>query len=115
VASNIFGLQNSVKAIDGRYKGLLDKNVMDAKRKDEEDFKAKVMANPEWKTGLRRRVGCHRRSLPKGGLAGQRAVLRSTDSQLGGTAATIVDYVAEIKKPDGERLEWVITRRNWNR
>ena len=29
---------------------------------------------------------------------------RSTDSQLSTTAATIVDYVAEVKKPDGERL-----------
>jgi hypothetical protein len=33
VASMIFGLQNSVKAIDGRYKGLLDKSVMDKKRR----------------------------------------------------------------------------------
>ncbi len=29
---------------------------------------------------------------------------RSTDSQLSTTAATLVDYVAEVKKPDGERL-----------
>ena len=34
-----------MKALEGRYKGLLDKNVMDKKRQDEEDFRAKVMAN----------------------------------------------------------------------
>ena len=44
--SQIFNLQNSLKACQGRYSGLLDKQVMDAKRKDEEGFKARVMANP---------------------------------------------------------------------
>ena len=37
--SEIFGLENSVKAIDGELKGLLDKHVMDAKRSDEEKFR----------------------------------------------------------------------------
>jgi hypothetical protein len=104
VASNIFGLQNSVKAIDGRYKGLLDKNVMDAKRKDEDDFRAKVMANPEWKHAYGGAWDAIAAAYKKAASRAKEQFYRSTDSQLSGTAATIVDYVAEIKKPDGERL-----------
>ena len=104
VASNIFGLQNSVKAIEGRYKGLLDKNVMDTKRKDEEDFKGKVMANPEWKQAYTGAWDAIAEATRKAASRVKQQFYRSTDSQLGSTAATIVDYVAEIKKPDGERL-----------
>src|SRR5580700_6424967 len=105
VASNIFGLQNSVKALDGRYKGLLDKNVMDTKRKDEENFKAKVMANPEWAKAYGGAWDAIAEATQKAATRIKLQFFRSTDSQLGGMAATIVDYVAEVKKPDGERLE----------
>ena len=42
-------MENSLKAYEGRLKGLLDKNVWDSKRKDEAAFRAAVMANPQWK------------------------------------------------------------------
>jgi hypothetical protein len=104
VASNIFGLQNSVKALDGRYTGLLDKHVMDKKRQDEEDFKAKVMANPEWKHEYGGAWDAIAEATRKAATRINEQFYRSTDSQLASTAATIVDYVAEIKKPDGQRL-----------
>jgi len=104
VASNIFGLQNSVKALDGRYTGLLDKHVMDKKRQDEEDFKAKVMANPEWKREYGGAWDAIAEATHKAAARVNEQFFRSTDSQLASTAATIVDYVAEIKKPDGQRL-----------
>jgi hypothetical protein len=44
-ASMIFGLENSLKLSEGRYKGLLDAGVMAKQRKEEEDFQAKVMGN----------------------------------------------------------------------
>ncbi|HUE03476.1 MAG TPA: S46 family peptidase [Bryobacteraceae bacterium] len=104
VASNIFGIQNSIKAIQGRYDGLLDKNVMDGKRKDEEQFKAKVMANAEWKQsygGAWDAVAeATRREVPRL----EQQIYRNIDSQLANLAATTVDYVAEIKKPDDVRL-----------
>ena len=46
--SDIFGLENSVKAYEGSLKGLRDKNVWDTKRKQEEEFRAMVTANPQW-------------------------------------------------------------------
>ena len=48
-ASLIFNLQNSLKAYQGMHGGLLDKNIMAKKEKDEAEFKARVMANPAWK------------------------------------------------------------------
>ena len=38
--SQVFSLENSLKAYEGRLKGLQDKRVMDAKRSDEAKFKA---------------------------------------------------------------------------
>jgi hypothetical protein len=103
-ASMIFGLQNSVKAIDGRQKGLLDKNVMDKKRQEDEAFKAKVMANPEWKQAYGGAWEAIAEATRKAASRVKQQFYRSTDSQLASTAATIMDYVAEIKKPDGKRL-----------
>ena len=44
----IFGLENGVKAMSGEYKGLMDKELMTKKFREEEDLRAKVRANPEW-------------------------------------------------------------------
>src|SRR5208283_4584716 len=41
-ASMIFGLENSRKVYEGRLLGLQDKNLMEKKRKEEDEFKAKV-------------------------------------------------------------------------
>ena len=105
VASNIFGLQNSIKAIQGRYTGLLDKHVMDTKRQDEEDFKAKVMANPEWKAAYGDAWNQIAEATQKAHTRIKEQFFHRTDSQLDTLAATIVDYVAEVKKPDDVRLE----------
>ncbi|MGB2676404.1 MAG: S46 family peptidase [Candidatus Acidiferrum sp.] len=104
-ASLIFGLENSLKAWQGRYEGLLDKNVMDKKRKDEEEFRAKVKANPEWEKEYGGAWDAIARAteIEKPRIKDQ--YFRATDSQLSALAVTLVTYVAEIKKPDGERLE----------
>ena len=104
VASNIFGLQNSVKAMTGRYTGLLDKNVMDKKRKDEEEFRARIMANPEWEKAYGSAWTATADAMRKAASRIKEQFFRNIDSQLAATAATIVDYVAEVKKPDGLRL-----------
>ena len=103
-ASLIFGLQNSVKAYEGRYQGLLDKNVMGKKQKEEDEFKAKVMDNPELKRAYGDAWAAIAEATRKDASRLKERVYRTTDSQLANIAETIVDYVAEIKKPDGERL-----------
>jgi hypothetical protein len=103
-ASNIFGLENGVKAIQGRYDGLLDKNVMAKKQKDEEEFKAKVMGNPEWQKAYGGAWDAIAEATRKASTRAKQQFFHSTDAQLSTIGSQIVDYVAEIKKPDGERL-----------
>ena len=103
-ASMIFGLENSQKAWIGRYQGLLDKNVMDKKAKDEAEFKAKVMANSEWKAAYGKAWDEIDQAQKKSMTRIKESQYRMLDSQLASLAQTIVQYVAEIKKPDGERL-----------
>ena len=103
--TRIFGLENSAKVFEGRYKGLLDKNVMAKKKSDEEEFKSKVMSNPEWKQAYGGAWDAIAEAMRKDATKIKQSLFQSTDSQLGNIGARIVEYVAEIKKPDGERLE----------
>ena len=103
-ASEIFGLQNSLKAFEGREKGLLDPQIMDAKRKEETDFRSKVMANPAWKQAYGSAWDEIAAAETKERARAKEQFFRGTNSELANLAATIVDYVAEVKKPDGDRL-----------
>src|SRR5262252_366007 len=47
-AEEIFGLENSLKAVSGEFNGM-DKALFDKKAKEESDLRAKVAANPEWR------------------------------------------------------------------
>jgi hypothetical protein len=103
-ASQIFFLQNSVKAEEGVERGLLDARVMAKKQADENQFKATVMANPEWAAAFGGAwdaiAGAEKKLASR---AGER-FFHGMDSQLATLAMNIVQYVAEIRKPDGERL-----------
>jgi Peptidase S46 len=101
----IFGLENSRKVFEGRRDGLQDKNLMDKKRKEDEDFRNKVNANPEWKKEFGNAWTMDEEALRKVKPRTKQQFFRSTDSQLSALAVQIVTYVAEIKKPDGERLQ----------
>jgi hypothetical protein len=100
----IFGLENSRKVFEGRRDGLQDKNLMEKKRKEEEDFRGKVDGNPEWKKDYGSAWTMEEQALEKQTPRIKEQFFRSTDSQLSALAVQIVTYVAEIKKPDGERL-----------
>ncbi len=103
--SLIFGLQNGLKSIENSYKGLLNPSVMAAKQKDETQFKSLVTANPEWKAAYSSAWDSTAEALQKARPRMKTQFFRTLDSRLAGLANTIVEYVAEIKKPDGERLE----------
>ena len=105
-ADMIFGLENTIKAFTGEYKGM-DKNLFDKKRTEEADLRAKVAGNPGW----RRDYGdawdaiaaATKRRRERFKLQQYRSI--SSGSELAGLARQIVVYVAEIKKPDAERLD----------
>ncbi|MGB9435244.1 MAG: S46 family peptidase [Candidatus Acidiferrum sp.] len=100
----IFGLENSRKAFEGRRDGLQDKNLMEKKRKEDEEFRGKVNANREWKKDFASAWTMEEEALQKERPRIKQQFFRSTDSQLSALAIQIVTYIAEIKKPDGERL-----------
>jgi hypothetical protein len=102
--TDIFGLENSRKAFEGRLEGLLDKGVMSKKEKDEQEFQAKVAANPEWKAAYGGAWEAIAGATTKMTSRAPEQFFHGFDSELAGLAKTIVEYVAEIKKPDGERL-----------
>ena len=104
-ASQIFGLENSLKVYVGRLEGLQDKNLMEKKRREEEEFRAKVDANPEWKKEFGNAWDGVAEAIDKAKPRINEQFFRSTDSQLAGLAVNLVTYVSEIQKPDGERLE----------
>jgi len=102
----IFGIENSIKAIYGRYQGLLNKDLMAKKQKEETDFRALVAGNPEWQKAYGDAWDAIARA--EGKVRGMAKPLRFRSmgwSQFAGIATTIVRYTAEIKKPDGERLQ----------
>ncbi len=101
----IFGLENAKKAMTGEQKGLLDESLMAKRKKDEENFRKLVESNTEWNkafgaawdtiAGVIKKDAGHVKERFYRGLRG---------STMAGMAATIVRYVAEVKKPDAERL-----------
>lgn len=104
VGSSIFGLQNSLKVYAGRTEALADKTIIAKKQADEDDFRKKVAANPEWQKefGGTWDTIARAEELEKPEIKLQ--IFRRADSRLFSIAMQLVQYVAEIKKPDGERL-----------
>jgi Peptidase S46 len=104
VGTNVFLLQNSLKVYLGREEALSDKAILAKKQAEEKDLRDQVAANPEWQKeygGAWDQVA-HAVDLAKPEM--QRRIFRRTDSQLFSFALQIVQYVAEVKKPDGDRL-----------
>jgi hypothetical protein len=103
-ASRIFSLENSRKAYEGRYQGLTDPAVFAKKQKDENDFKARVMANAQWKSAYGNAWTEIADAEKKAATRAKEQYYHDLDSTLASLGSTIVQYVVEIKKPDGERL-----------
>ena len=100
----MFGLQNSLKVYVGRAEALADKNIIAKKQAEEDDFRKKVAANPEWQKeyGGAWDTVAHAEEQVRPEIKVQ--LFRRTDSRLFTLALQLVQYTSEIKKPDGERL-----------
>jgi hypothetical protein len=102
----IFGIQNTLKALNGRYSGLQDKNLIAKKQKEEADFRDKVDANPEWRQAYGSAWGEIAEAEKK--FVGRNKEIRFRGiggSRQANLALIIVQYVAEVQKPDGQRLD----------
>ena len=102
--SLIFFLSNGVKAITGMLDGLKNPQIIETKKADEAKFRSAVEADSSLKAKYGNAwdelAGVVEKEAPRV----KEQFYRSTDSRLSALAADIVDYVAEIKKPDAERL-----------
>jgi Peptidase S46 len=100
-----FGLENSLKAFEGEYRGLRDAQLMEKKRKEEGEFRALVAKNPEWKAtyggaweAIEKAEARHRELLKP------QRFRQIRGSAFAGMVLQIVQYASEIKRPDAERL-----------
>jgi hypothetical protein len=103
--SVIFGLENGLKSLENSYKGLLDPRIMAIKQKEEAQFKSLVMSNPTWKTEYGGAWDSIAKAMHQAEPRLKARFFRSLDARLPSIAMDIVQYVAEVKKPDGERLD----------
>jgi hypothetical protein len=104
VGSAIFGLQNSLKVFLGRRDALSDKQIMAKKQAEENDFRAKVAANAAWQKQYGDAWDVIAGAEEKYKALYKTNYYHRTDSRLFALALQIVQYAAEIKKPDAERL-----------
>jgi hypothetical protein len=103
-SSRIFNFENAVKASEGDYTGLKDPAVTGAKQKEEDEFRAKVMANAQWKAAWGGAWDAIAGAEKKAASRIKDQDFHGLDSELANLATSIMQYVAEVKKPDGERL-----------
>ena len=102
----IFLTENSLKAFRGMNQGLHDPNLIAKKRADEDAFRALIKSNPDWQKAYGRNW-----DSIAGAESKYREILKPYRfrslgwSSLSLTALQIVQYVVEVKRPDGERLE----------
>jgi len=104
VGSTIFYLQNSLKVYEGRQEALADKAIIAKKQAEEDDFRQKVAANPEWQKEFGGAWDTIAATEKKAAPRTKAMIFRRTDSRLFTIARQIVQLVIEQKKPDGERL-----------
>ena len=105
VGSVIFNLQNSLKVYLGRAEALSDKAILAKKQAEETDFRQRVAANPKWQKEFGDAWDAIAAVEAKSSIEQREMIFRRTDSSLYSFARTIVQYVSEVKKPDGERLD----------
>ena len=104
-ADDIFGFENSLKAVTGEFNGM-DKALFDKKTKEENELRAKVSANPDWRRQYGDAWDAISLATKKQSdlMKVQQSRSISTASNLASIARQIVVYSAEIQKPDGQRL-----------
>ena len=100
----ILSLENSAKAYQGIHQALLDKHVIAKKQAEEDAFRKLVASKPEWQAEADGAWDAIAGAEAKAAPMMKKLIFRRLDSQLASLALNIVQYVVEIKKPDGERL-----------
>lgn len=102
--SAIRGIENAQKAWTGEYDGLLDKNVMGKKLKEEQELREKVNANPELKQKYAWAWDSVAAAMAINKKMFKELTYRSVIGKLATHAVTIARFAVQMTKPNGERL-----------
>jgi hypothetical protein len=104
--SQLRRLENSLKAFQGEYNGLLNKTLIANRQKEESEFRARIAANPDLSAKYGKSwdaiAGAQKKELSRYKEISFRSL---RGSRIASLASAIVRYVAEIRKPDAQRLE----------
>ena len=100
----ILSLENAVKAYQGIHHALLDPRVIAKKQAEEDAFRKLLASKPDWQTEFGGAWDTIAAAEAKAAPMMKKQIFERLDSQLASLALSIVQYVAEVKKPDGERL-----------
>jgi hypothetical protein len=106
-ADLIFGLENGLKRARGELEVLRDGHLMDAKRRQESDLRARVAADPKLAAecgGAWDRIAAAQAEMVR---RYREYIFRdqTRDGRLVRFANTIVRYVAEVAKPNDQRFK----------
>jgi Peptidase S46 len=114
--SELFGVENSLKAFKGRQATLVDQSFMDSKHTAEADFRAKIAADPKLKEAAGAFETIAKASAAYRPFYARMMLLEGTPSasripvpygfrgDLFASARILVRLASESSKPNGERL-----------
>jgi hypothetical protein len=100
----IFGNENSLKAREGIYKGLLDTRIMAKKVKDEKTFRDLVAGRADWREAYGSAWDDIAQAEKRLGERMKPLYCRTLGRGMAGSALGLLRYVTETAKPDGTRL-----------
>jgi hypothetical protein len=104
--AQIFGLENGLKAEQGRLDALLDAKAFARKVEEEKELRAKVAADPALAAATGDPWGTIEAAERKAASrVGESFLVGFGGSRLLGIAGNVVRYVAEVRKPNDQRLE----------
>jgi hypothetical protein len=105
-ARMIFGIENGLKVTSGELDGMKAPGFMEKKAASEAEFRKLVEANPKWKAAYADAWDQITAAIEKEKPRLKESIYRRIPGlSLGKIAQQIVQYVAEIRKLDGKRLE----------
>jgi hypothetical protein len=102
----LFGLENSKKALTGEYEGLLDPSILAKKKADEDALRKRVASRPEWKKAYGDAWKIVEKAVKENEKQARSSFFhRVLGSRLYGMAEKIVFYSRETEKPEADRLD----------
>ncbi|MBN2399393.1 MAG: S46 family peptidase [Candidatus Aminicenantes bacterium] len=105
-AGIIFGIENGLKVSSGELDGMKAPGFMEKKAASEAEFRKMIESNPKWKDAYADAWDQIAQAIEKLKPRQSEFTFRRVPGlRLGRIAQQIVRYVAEIRKPDGQRLQ----------